>query len=110
MATLFANNALEIDSICIKCNTPVEPSEIHSDHIIKSLTSYCKQFAEIIQEKDLWNATSNVSSTLQASLVNVKAGSKDTYVKSKQPSIPKRNINKSNAKGETLLHCCMFKA
>ena len=39
----------------------------------------------------------------------MKAGSKDTCLKSKQPIIPKGNINKSNAKGETLLHAACLK-
>ena len=105
----FCQQCVGNDSICIKCDTPVQPTEIQSDPIIRSLASYCNQLAEIIQEKDLWNAISNASSTLQASSVVVKAGSKDTNLKSKQPFIPKRNINKSNAKGETPLHVACLK-
>ncbi|OAD55621.1 BRCA1-associated RING domain protein 1, partial [Eufriesea mexicana] len=99
----FCKQCIEADFIC-KCKTPIQPNEICNDHLINSLVSYCSTLAEIIQERDLWNLTTN-SNELQlpaTTEINSTADNIKYYV-------PKKNINKQNPKGETKLHIACLK-
>ncbi|KZC13413.1 PREDICTED: BRCA1-associated RING domain protein 1-like [Dufourea novaeangliae] len=103
----FCKKCVRTDTICAKCGTPVQPVEIHSDHMIKSLTSYCNIIAEIVDEKNLWDINADVpNSTLEPSVV-LQVNSEVTN--RKQPRIPQKNINKINTKGETILHSACLK-
>ncbi|XP_076638932.1 BRCA1-associated RING domain protein 1 isoform X1 [Colletes latitarsis] len=102
----FCIQCVRNDSICMKCNTPVQPTEIHNDHMIKSLTSYCNIIAKIVEEKDLWNKTTNFQSTEQIPLITLNS---ESNITKRQRSVPKKNINKPNTKGETPLHIACLK-
>ncbi|XP_076233940.1 BRCA1-associated RING domain protein 1 [Calliopsis andreniformis] len=106
----FCEECIGNDSICTKCNTPVQPIEIQNDHIVKSLVSYCNIIAEIIKEKDLWNTTADINSSHAPSAIfNVsKARSRSFHLGSKH-FVPKKDINKRNEKGETRLHIACLK-
>ncbi|CAK9815695.1 BRCA1-associated RING domain protein 1 [Anthophora plagiata] len=94
----FCKQCIENDSICLICNTYVQPQEIFNDHLVESLISYCNILAGVIQEKDLWPAKTNPSTREPLPMV------KETWTVNNTWYIPKKNINKQNDKGETLLH------
>nr|XP_034179266.1 BRCA1-associated RING domain protein 1-like [Osmia lignaria]XP_034179267.1 BRCA1-associated RING domain protein 1-like [Osmia lignaria]XP_034179268.1 BRCA1-associated RING domain protein 1-like [Osmia lignaria] len=100
----FCNQCTVNHSVCIRCNIPVQPVETCNDHLIKNLVSYCSTIAEIIQEKDLWNTTTDVNTSQILSVPqSVPKASSVNY------RIPKKNINKKNDKGETKLHIACIK-
>ncbi|XP_053975849.1 BRCA1-associated RING domain protein 1-like isoform X1 [Hylaeus volcanicus] len=103
----FCDHCIGSKSECIICNMPVQPIEVHSDHMIKSLTSYCNIIADIIDEKELWNKSTNFTSIRQIPPVILNSESK--AISKKALRIPKTNINKPNAKGETKLHAACLK-
>ncbi|KOC70454.1 BRCA1-associated RING domain protein 1, partial [Habropoda laboriosa] len=100
---LFCKQCIENDSRCIICNIPVQPLERCNDHISKSLISCCNILVEILQEKDLWTINTNSNTTQLLPTTKRKGNVNNTRY------IPKKNINKQNAKGETQLHMACLK-
>ncbi|KYM76519.1 BRCA1-associated RING domain protein 1 [Atta colombica] len=95
----FCHNCIKSATKCIRCDIPVQPNEIKSDHLVSSLIQNCDVIAEIIHKRDIWNITTDASNiskdnTISAILPTPK----------KQGHISMRNINKRNPKGETPLH------
>lgn len=105
----FCSHCINNHSVCVKCNTPVQPLEISNDHLVKHLISSCDDIAELIQEKNLWNtATTDLNNLTQISTQTSTtiAKNKDTNMSFR---IPKKNIDKQNNKGETKLHIACLK-
>ncbi|XP_050471073.1 BRCA1-associated RING domain protein 1-like [Bombus huntii] len=98
----FCKQCVGNDSLCIICKIPVQPIETCSDHVIESLVSHCNNIAEIIQERDLWNAATTSNSIQSPNRIN-------STVCNLKYRIPKKNINKQNSKGETQLHTACLK-
>ncbi|XP_031826336.1 BRCA1-associated RING domain protein 1 isoform X2 [Nomia melanderi] len=101
----FCKKCVENDMICIKCGTPVQPIEIHSDHMIKSLISYCNNIAKIIGEKNFQSTAVNVLNTSQAPSTELILNSKVH----RKHIVPQKNIHKRNQYGETALHSACLK-
>ncbi|XP_076299178.1 BRCA1-associated RING domain protein 1 [Lasioglossum baleicum] len=101
----FCKKCVENDTTCSKCNTPVQPVEIYSDHMINSLTSYCNSIAKIIGKRNFQNATTDALDVSEVSLVPSKINSEA----SNRKRVPQKNINKKNGKGETILHRACLK-
>ncbi|KAG5319078.1 BARD1 protein, partial [Acromyrmex heyeri] len=101
----FCHNCIKSATKCIRCDVPVQPSEIKPDHLVSSLIQNCDVIAEIIHKRDIWDITTDASNismdnTISAILPTPK----------KQGYTPMRNINKRNPKGETPLHrACLQK-
>lgn len=57
--------------------------------------------------RDLWSKTTNVLSTSQIPLVTLQ--SKSQVINKKLNIIPKKNINKLNVRGESILHVACLK-
>ncbi|XP_076652031.1 BRCA1-associated RING domain protein 1 isoform X2 [Halictus rubicundus] len=102
----FCKKCVENDTICAKCGTPVQPVEIHNDHMINSLTSYCNSITKIIGKRDFQNATTDA---LCVSQIISSVPMKINYEAFNRKRVPQKNINKKNGKGETKLHSACLK-
>ncbi|XP_078042407.1 BRCA1-associated RING domain protein 1 isoform X2 [Augochlora pura] len=101
----FCKNCVKNQTVCVKCGTPVQPVEIYSDHLIKSLASYCNSIVKVIGERNIQYRTADafcVSQVLSTPLKRISGSSN-------QKHIPQKNINKKNGKGETKLHVACIK-
>ncbi|XP_076378356.1 BRCA1-associated RING domain protein 1 [Megalopta genalis] len=102
----FCKKCVKNHTVCVKCGTPVQPVEIHSDHLIKNLTSYCNGIVQMIGERNVQQSTTDdalcVSQVLSTSSQRIPGSSN-------QKHIPQKNINKKNGKGETKLHVACTK-
>lgn len=100
----FCHDCISSATKCVKCNIPVQPKEIKSDHLISNLIQNCDVIAGIIEKRDIWNDTidaSNMSLDNTISTV-LHTPRKHDYTRMK-------NINKPNPKGETPLHVACLK-
>ncbi|XP_024867584.1 BRCA1-associated RING domain protein 1-like [Temnothorax curvispinosus] len=100
----FCHDCIESATKCVKCDVPVQPKEIKPDHLISNLVQNCDLIAEIIQKRDVWD---NITDTSNTSLDNTI--STVLHTPRKQDYIRKKNINKTNPKGETQLHTACLK-
>ncbi|XP_014470814.1 PREDICTED: BRCA1-associated RING domain protein 1-like isoform X2 [Dinoponera quadriceps] len=100
----FCCNCVKSITKCFICNIPVQPKEMSPDHTVSNLIRNCDIIAEIINKRDLWD-TNNIDSA------NISMGTTvcKTICTPKNTYIPKRNINKTNFKGETQLHTACLK-
>ncbi|TGZ51932.1 BRCA1-associated RING domain protein 1, partial [Temnothorax longispinosus] len=100
----FCHDCIKSATKCVKCDVPVQPKEIKPDHLISNLVQNCDLIAEIIQKRDVWD---NITDTSNTSLDNTI--STVLHTPRKQDYIRKKNINKTNPKGETQLHTACLK-
>ncbi|XP_036144576.1 BRCA1-associated RING domain protein 1 [Monomorium pharaonis] len=100
----FCHNCIKSAIKCVKCNVPVQPKEIKSDHLISNLVHNSDIIADIIHKRDLW---SNVTDALNTSMDNTT--SSVIHTPKKQSYVRTKNLNKPNFKGETPLHVACVK-
>ncbi|XP_011169381.1 BRCA1-associated RING domain protein 1 isoform X2 [Solenopsis invicta] len=99
----FCHNCIKSAIKCVKCDVPVQPREIKSDHLISNLINNCDVIADIIHKRNLW---SNVT---DASNMSMDTTSSVIHMPKKQNYVSTKNINKPNHRGETPLHVACLK-
>lgn len=100
----FCKQCTENESVCTICNVPVQPIEKCNDHLVNSLVSYCNKARELINGNDLWSTIENSRTKQSDKIKRINSPINNT-----RHFIPKKNINKQNAKGETRLHRACLK-
>ncbi|XP_018358042.1 PREDICTED: BRCA1-associated RING domain protein 1-like [Trachymyrmex cornetzi] len=94
----FCSNCIKSATKCIRCNVPVQASEIKPDHLVSRLIQHCDVIAEIIHKRDIWDITTDASNIPIDNISVILSTPK------KQGYTPMKNINKQNHIGETPLH------
>ncbi|XP_050456122.1 BRCA1-associated RING domain protein 1-like [Cataglyphis hispanica] len=99
----FCQNCVRSDTICVKCNIPVQPCEINPDCLVSNLIQGCDTIAQIIKRENIWD---NIVEVSNISLDNTVS---EIFNTPRKHSYIRKNINKPNAKGETQLHTTCLK-
>ncbi|XP_012220734.1 BRCA1-associated RING domain protein 1-like isoform X2 [Linepithema humile] len=100
----FCHNCIKNATKCIMCDIPVQPREMNPDYLVSNLIQNCDNIAEIIKKRDTWNNAASISNISLDNTVSTVV-----ITPRKQSNIRKKNINKPNFKGETLLHVACLK-
>ncbi|XP_011687580.1 PREDICTED: BRCA1-associated RING domain protein 1-like [Wasmannia auropunctata] len=99
---LFCQDCIKSAMKCVKCDVPVQPREIQSDHLVSGLIQNIDAISEIIHKRDIWDTTTDAPGTSDKTISSV-------FLTPKKQGIRRKNINKPNPKGETRLHTACLK-